>query len=180
MGKNRRRPRPAVEVEPEPEPELMLGYREELEEDPQQKEDADGDRGASDSGCEEISEEERERRERENIRKNKARERQKMLRSYLDGSLVLEDLLRRNLGLLLYVFVWMIILIWNGYRSVEVNQKRQAVRNELKGLRHVYISTKAELMTLGSQTSVAGLVDTLGVKESVVPPYVIEYNENDK
>lgn len=167
MGRNEFKPRPKPVVKSEPEPELLPGYvevQEEKSEEERLKEEA----------------EDRERKERENIRRNKARERQAKIRSYMDGSLVLGSALKKNVWLLVYGFAWAFLLIRGNYRTGEVVRQSETVKKELKALRYKYITGKAELMTLGRQSSVARMLDTVGVEESVVPPYVIEYEREEE
>ncbi|MDE5763030.1 MAG: hypothetical protein K2H68_05940, partial [Bacteroidales bacterium] len=55
-----------------------------------------------------------------------------------------------------------------------------SIRNELQDLQYRQVSSKAELMRLSRQSSVARMLDSTGVKESVVPPYIIRYKVSER
>lgn len=149
MGKNKMKPGP-VAKDPVPEPELVS----EFSGQPQEGKAREG--GEADPG-----------------RAVRHRARQAKVRSVLDGTFVLDKGIRKYWSLILYVFLLGFLLITNNYLSERVLRECSEIKKELKELRYRQISAKAEWMRLSRQSSVARMLDSTGVKESVVPPFKV-------
>lgn len=156
MGKNKLRPKPESPIkDPLPEPEVVSDF----------VKSAKKEETPSQAGDPQKNEMRKLRRER--------------IRSVLDGSVLLGTGVQKYRGLFLYVFFWALLVITCNYLSENTVRKCAAIKNQLQELQFRQISSKAELMRMSRQSSVARMVDTLKVKESVVPPYIIEMEENE-
>lgn len=92
------------------------------------------------------------------------------LKQILDGSTLLRDVVQRHWSLLLLIFVLFLVLIANNYFSERMVREINGLKKEVKELRFRQLSAEAEYMRLSRQSSVARLLDSTGIKESVVPP----------
>ncbi|MDE6494486.1 MAG: hypothetical protein K2O66_03110 [Bacteroidales bacterium] len=153
MGKNRIKPQPQIK-DPVPEAELVLEF------EGKKEKASEAEKKASPSPLE------LERRERRRKRREK-------IRSALDGSVFLDKGVQKYWKLVLYVFFLAMFLITANYVSETVIRKSAQVKGELKELQFRQITSRAELMRLGRQSSVADMLINTGVKESVVPPFII-------
>lgn len=149
------KPRPKP-LDPEPEPELVSVFEGKLlpEERPLEKPLP--------------SREEREKKERR-------RQKRAKILSALDGSVVFDKGLQKYWGQLLFAFFLALLMISSNYLTEAVVRESASIKDELQDLHFRQISSKAELMRLSRQSSVARLLDSTQVRESVVPPYVIRY-----
>jgi hypothetical protein len=79
------------------------------------------------------------------------------------------------------IFVAFLALVYIANRHFAENNIRDIDRlsKEVKELSWDFKTTKADLMLKSTQTEVAKLVDTLGLKESVEPPHKIVIQEDD-
>lgn len=160
MGKNRIKPKPQLK-DPEPEPELVLEFEGKKPEKEEKEEVEQPDQA-------------------ELQRKEQRRLRRKKIRSALDGSVFLDKGLQKYWKLVLYVFFLAMFLITANYVSETVIRKSSVVKGELKELQFRQISSRAELMRLGRQSSVADMLLNTGVKESVVPPFILLEEKMEK
>ena len=82
------------------------------------------------------------------------------------------------------VFLALLAMVYIGNRHFTENTIREIdkLSKEVKELSWEFKTTKADLMLKSTQTEVAKLVDTLGLKESVEPPtkIVVQVNELKK
>ena len=82
------------------------------------------------------------------------------------------------------IFLAFLAMVYIGNRHFAENNIRaiDKLNKEVKELSWDFKTTKADLMLKSTQTEVAKLVDTLGLKESVEPPHkiIIQVNELDK
>lgn len=82
------------------------------------------------------------------------------------------------------IFLAFLAMVYIGNRHFAENNIRDIDKlgKEVKELSWDFKTTKADLMLKSTQTEVAKLVDTLGLKESVEPPHkiVIALNELNK
>ncbi len=152
MGKNRIKPEPQLK-DPEPEPELVLEF--------------------AGKKPEKEAKEERQPDQAELQRREQRRLRRKKIRSVLDGSVFLDKGVQKYWKLGLYIFFLAMFLITVNYVSETVVRKSSVVKGELKELQFRQITSRAELMRLERQSSVADMLINTGVKESVVPPFII-------
>lgn len=157
MGKNKFKPKPPVK-DPVPEPELLSEF----------------------SGVEPEKEPVRPQQEEDPEIRARRRLRKEKFRSAMDGTFVLDKGVRKHLSLIVYVFVLALVVITNSYFSEKVVRESAAIKSELKELQYRQISAKAEWMRLSRQSSIAAMLDSTGVKESVVPPYKVRKPEPEK
>jgi hypothetical protein len=79
------------------------------------------------------------------------------------------------------IFLAFLAMVYIGNRHFAENNIRaiDKLSKEVKELSWDFKTTKADLMLKSTQTEVAKLVDTLGLKESVEPPHkiVVQVNE---
>lgn len=79
----------------------------------------------------------------------------------------------RNIPYFLFLAGLAVIYIYNGHYAVKTMRSIKDVSRELKELNHEYKTLKSEVMFRSKQSEIAKEVDTFGLKELIVPPYVI-------
>lgn len=79
----------------------------------------------------------------------------------------------RNIPYFLFLAGLAVIYIYNGHYAVKTMRSIKDVSRELKELNHEYKTLKSEVMFRSKQSEIAKEVDTFGLKELTVPPYVI-------
>lgn len=79
----------------------------------------------------------------------------------------------RNIPFFLFLAALAVVYIYNGHYAVKTMRSIKDVSRELKELNHEYKTLKSEVMFRSKQSEIAKEVDTLGLKELVVPPYVL-------
>ena len=95
------------------------------------------------------------------------------IRRLLDGSLLTNEHVVRNIPLILFMTLLGIIYITN---SATAERNRRELLNsteELKELRYKYISTKSSVMFLSNQSQISKRLKDKGIKENTVPPVKI-------
>ncbi len=97
------------------------------------------------------------------------------LRSFLDGSLLLKDVVLKQLPFLFYLAVLAIILIANRYHAEKIFVKTEQVEKEIRELRSEKISVQSELMNKSRQHEVLKQLKAYGsdLEISDEPPYKI-------
>jgi hypothetical protein len=63
-----------------------------------------------------------------------------------------------------------ILLIANNYVSVKVIHETNAINRELKELKTEHLETLSEFLRKSQQSDIVKKLESVGVKESVVPP----------
>lgn len=102
------------------------------------------------------------------------------LGSFLDGSVLTNRLVVRNIPYLLFITALAVLYITNS-ASAEKNRRESAkVVDELKELRYKYISTKSSVMFLSNQSQISLKLGESGIRENVVPPVKIFVTEQDQ
>lgn len=94
----------------------------------------------------------------------------KTLRSLLDGTILTREHARRLLPFILFLTGLCIAYIANSYYAEKTIRRTNKTMKEIKELENEYLSTKSELMMTSKQSEVATMLDSTGVKESLVPP----------
>ena len=125
-------------------------------------------------------EEKKKRGKEEKQRRERRQKRRARFLSVLDGSEFLGERMRGYWGQIFFALFLAILMITSNYHTESVVRETVAIRNELQDLQYRQISSKAELMRLSRQSSVARMLDSTGVKESVVPPYIIRYKVSER
>ena len=98
----------------------------------------------------------------------------KGLSSVFSGSFLTNEKTIQHLPYLLFMALVAIFYIANGYYADDKIREENRVSNQLKELRSEYISIISELMFESKQSEVAKAVESMGLKEPVVPPVKIE------
>jgi hypothetical protein len=75
----------------------------------------------------------------------------------------------------LFVMVLLLVHIYNVHTTERIIRKTDKLNKEIKELRSEYITILSELMSESKQSTVAGKLDTLGIKELTSPPIKITY-----
>jgi hypothetical protein len=108
----------------------------------------------------------------------------KGLSSVFSGTFLTNEKTLKHLPFILFLALLAIFYIAYGYYADDTIRDFNKTSNQLKELRSEYISTKSELMFASKQSEVAKSVESMGLKEPVVPPNKIEvdsaelYKEN--
>jgi len=94
----------------------------------------------------------------------------KTIRSLLDGTILTREHAVRLLPFILFLAGLIVLYIANAYYAEKTIRQTNKTEKEIKELENEYLSTKSELMMTSKQSEVALLLDSTGVKESLVPP----------
>jgi hypothetical protein len=78
-----------------------------------------------------------------------------------------------NLPFFLFLSLLAIVYIYNGHYADKTIRNINKVQNELKDLQYEYKTLKSEVMFRSKQSELAKTVAPLGLKELVIPPFVI-------
>lgn len=94
------------------------------------------------------------------------------IKELLDGSLLANDFIAKQLLYIVFVVVLAFAYIANRYHAEKVVRANFKLTQEISDLRAEAITTSSELMLISKQSEVARLVEKrgLGLKESVEPP----------
>ncbi len=98
----------------------------------------------------------------------------KILSKIFGGNFLSDDRAVQHIPFMLFMGLIAILYIANGYYADDKIREENKIKNEIKELRTQYISTKSDLMFESKQSQVAKAVATMGLKESVVAPMIIE------
>ncbi len=94
------------------------------------------------------------------------------IKDLLDGSLIANDFIVKQLPYIVFLVVLAFIYIANRYHAEKVVRTNIQITKEINEMRAEAITTSSELMLISRQSEVAKIVENrgLGLKESVVPP----------
>lgn len=97
------------------------------------------------------------------------------LRDFLDGSILIRDIVARQLQFILFLTFLAIVYIGNRYHAEKLFRKVSEIQVEVENLRAEQITTTAKLMNLSKPSSVSKMVQErdLGLKELSSPPKVL-------
>lgn len=98
----------------------------------------------------------------------------KALGAVFSGTFLANDKAIKNVPFILFLAVIAIVYIANGYYADGVIRETNKLNGEIKEYRTEFISTTSDLMFKSKQSEVAKAVDSLGLKEPVAPPMIIE------
>lgn len=79
----------------------------------------------------------------------------------------------RNIPFFLFLAGLAVVYIYNGHFAHKTIRSINRVSSELKELHHEYKTLKSEVMFRSKQSELAREVDTLGLKELIVPPIIL-------
>ncbi len=99
------------------------------------------------------------------------------IKHLLDGSLLSRDETMKAMPFLLLLAGLGIVMIANNYVAEGMIRKINKTKSEMKELQFEHISTQAAMIEMSKQSEIAKRIDTLGIKESVVPPTRIRVEE---
>lgn len=94
------------------------------------------------------------------------------VKELLDGSLIANEFIVRQLPYIVFLVFLAFVYIANRYHAEKVVRANVELSKEINDLRSEAITTASELMFISKQSEVAKLVKErgLGLEESVVPP----------
>jgi len=94
------------------------------------------------------------------------------VKDLLDGSLIANDFIVRQLPYIVFLVILAFVYIANRYNAEKVVRANIELSKEINDLRAEAITTSSELMFISKQSEVSKLVKAkgLGLEESVVPP----------
>ena len=101
------------------------------------------------------------------------------IKDLLDGSLIANDFIVKQLPYIVFLVILAFIYIANRYNAEKVVRESIELTKEINDLRAEAITTSSELMFISKQSEVSKLVEKrgLGLKESVEPPRKIVIEE---
>ena len=104
--------------------------------------------------------------------KQEKKERLGSIKDLIDGSLIANDFIVKQLPYIVFLVILAFVYIANRYHAEKVVRHSVELSKEINELRAEAITTSSELMFISKQSEVAKLVEKrgLGLKESVVPP----------
>jgi hypothetical protein len=96
----------------------------------------------------------------------------------LEGTFLTRKGVIKLLPLGLFITLLTVIYIANNYWSIKTFREISNLKKELKELRFEHITTKSDFMYISKQSEGARKLDSLGIKESTVPPQKFFYKTN--
>ncbi|MBC5622087.1 MULTISPECIES: FtsL-like putative cell division protein [Butyricimonas] len=98
------------------------------------------------------------------------------MKEVLDGRLLADTVLRRNMVFILFLTLLGILYIANGYNTEKLFMKKVALEKELSDLRFESVTTSSELMRISVPSEVERRVKEAGLDlvQSKEPPIKIE------
>lgn len=98
------------------------------------------------------------------------------MKDLLDGKLLVDTGLRRNIRFIMFLTLLGILYIANGYHTEKLYMEKVALEKEVCELRFEAITTAAELMKLSVQSEVERRIHEAGLDlvQTRVPPIKIE------
>ena len=100
------------------------------------------------------------------------------LNEVLEGTFLTRKGVIKLIPLGLFITLLTVAYIANNYWSIKSFREMYKLKKELKELRFEHITTKSDFMYSSKQSEVARKLDSLGVKESTVPPQKFFYKSN--
>lgn len=100
----------------------------------------------------------------------------KALRSVLDGSILTRENVVRLIPFVLFLTGICVFYIANSHYADKNIREANRLRREINSLEVEYLSTESEKSTVNQQSELAARLDSIGVKESVIPPKKIFAN----
>ena len=129
---------------------------------------------------EEIREEEEQQEKELVVEERKPREApENFFTQFLKNGVVSTESATRALPFMLYLAFLAMIYIANKHLAEKNVRLIDKLGKEVKELNYDFKSTKADLAFKTTLTEVAKRVDTLGIKESLVPPQKLTVEEDD-
>ncbi len=103
-------------------------------------------------------------------------------RSFIDGTVLANQLIIKQLPYILYLTFLAVIYIGNRYHAEKIVRETTRLKKEIQELRAESISTSAELMYKSTKTQVLKAIreKNLGLEEAVVPPGKIVVDKKGK
>ena len=94
------------------------------------------------------------------------------VKELLDGRILADKVIRRNIAFILFLTFLGILYIANGYSTVKLYKKKVKMEREVRELRFESITTAARLMFISKQSEVKKRVNEAGLnlQESKEPP----------
>jgi len=99
------------------------------------------------------------------------------VRKTLDGSLLVERGVFKQLPFILFIMFWAVIFIANGYNAEKKIRKIDELNRKMDELRFEHIATKSELMNYSRLSQIATKLKHTGLEVSTEPPYKIFANK---
>ncbi len=93
----------------------------------------------------------------------------------LEGTFLTRKGFIKLIPLVLFITLLAVIYIANSYWSIKGFREVSDLKKELKELRFEHITTKSDFMYISKQSEVARKLDSVGIKESTVPPQKFFY-----
>jgi len=103
----------------------------------------------------------------------------KGLSSVFSGTFLTNQKTIKNMPFIVFLACIALLYISNGYYADDKIRQVNKLTNQLKELRTEYIFTKSELMFASKQSEVAKAAEKLGLKEPVVPPFIIKADSSE-
>ncbi len=115
----------------------------------------------------------------ENIQKKRGKKRS--VKDFLDGSVLIRDMVLKQLPFIIFLAVLSIMYIANRYHAERLYRETAVLKKQVKEARSSAISTAAELMHISKQSEVSKMIKDKGLelKESREPPIVIKVEKED-
>lgn len=104
----------------------------------------------------------------------------KYIRQILDGTILENKKVVKNMPFILFISLIGIIYITNSTNAESKRRELAILNEELKELRYRYISTKASVMYYSNQSQISKRLENTGIKESTVSPVKIFISEKNK
>lgn len=109
----------------------------------------------------------------------RTRRARKAVQDFLGGDYLSKEWVTGNILFILYAGLLAMIYIGNTYSTERKFKDIDRTKVELKELRYRYITTKSTLMFQGRQSEISRRAATIGLHESMIPPFKVLYPGTD-
>jgi hypothetical protein len=92
------------------------------------------------------------------------------IRHVLDGSIITQDKILQRWPYVIFLVCLSILLIANNYVSEKIIRETNTIKKELQELQTEHLATLSEYLRKSQQSEIAKRMESVGIKESVVPP----------
>tara|TARA_B110000444_G_scaffold252335_2_gene281511 strand:+ start:1046 stop:1378 length:333 start_codon:yes stop_codon:yes gene_type:complete len=109
---------------------------------------------------------------------NTIKENTRSLLSILRGEFIADQNNQKYIPLLLFIVLLILLNIRISFRAEQLLKESIALEQEVTDLRLVYVTTKSDLMRMYRRSVIEEIVADRGLRTSVIPPVIIENNDN--
>lgn len=94
-------------------------------------------------------------------------------------AMLLDKMFFENLPFILFLTFLGMLYITNSYNVEQNVREVEEVKKAIVKQKNIFVNTKTRVSIEGQRNEIIKRVDSLGIKESAEPPYIIQLNKKD-